>query len=238
MQKLFGLNFYDKSILELIKELELIIEKNRKVSIFTPNIDHIINLYSDIELFKKYSKSEYIIADGWPIVKIAKHKKRKIERITGVDLMDQLLTLADDKEYNIFMLGATDYTVNLAVQNIKKCYKNINLIEYNNGYFDNINDILDKINSSNINILFVGMGSPKQELLIRENFDKLNCNVMLGVGGAFKIYSKEASRAPKIIQDLGLEWLYRFLLEPRRLFKRYFLKYPKFIKLAIRELSA
>lgn len=235
MCELFGLAFYDGKLDCLIDDLEKEIESNKKVSVFTPNVDHIINNSNNFRIRKIYSQSEYIIADGWPLVAVGKLKKFDINRITGVDLMEKLLCLSNYKKYNIFFLGATDSTLRNLIQHIKEMYPNIGDISYNHGYFEDNEEVIKKINSKNNSILFVGMGNPKQEIWIRENFNRLNSNLILGVGGAFKIFSGEVSRAPKVIQKIGMEWFYRFLQEPRRLFPRYFIKYPKFIRLLISE---
>ena len=237
MNKLFELNFFYKGIKELTQELDKQIQNNNKVSVFTPNVDHIINNENN-ELAKNiYSKSEYIIADGWPLVAVAKLKKMEISRITGVDLMDELLKLADKNKYNVFFLGATEDTLVKLSNNVKIKFPNIKQISYHHGFFDNDEEVINKINESGNNILFVGMGNPKQEIWIRNNFDKLNSNIMLGIGGALKIFSEEVERAPQWIQKIGMEWFYRFLKEPNRLFSRYFIKYPKFIKILIKELK-
>lgn len=232
MVKIFNLDFYDKNLEDIKTELENDIDKNKKVRIYTPNVDHIINIKANDNVFEKYSKAEYIIADGWPVVATAKAKKTPIYKITGVDLMDELLKLANKKNLNIFFLGATDETLIKLSDNIRRDFNNINSINFNNGYFgekDN-DEIVKKINETNSNILFVGMGSPKQEIWITENIEKLNINIAIAIGGALKIYSEEIERAPKFIQKIGMEWFYRFMKEPTRLFSRYFVKYPKFIK--------
>ncbi|MGG5460738.1 WecB/TagA/CpsF family glycosyltransferase [Clostridium sp. B9] len=239
MVKIFGLNFYDKSLEDITSDLKKDIENNKSVRIYTPNVDHIINIKSDEGVFNKYSKAEYIIADGWPVVATAKAKKTPIHKITGVDLMDELLKISDEEELNIFFLGATDDTLLKLEKNIRRDFKGIKNITFNNGYFSESDNsrVIEKINESKSNILFVGMGSPKQEIWITDNIDKINVNIAIAIGGALKIYSEEIERAPKIVQKIGMEWFYRFLKEPTRLFSRYFVKYPKFIKHFVGELK-
>ncbi|XZJ82692.1 WecB/TagA/CpsF family glycosyltransferase [Clostridium perfringens] len=232
MSNLFGLNFFEGDKKFLIKN----ITEGKKSSIFTPNIDHIIKINQNSRIFNQYSKGDYIIADGWPIAMCGKLKKLKIQRITGVDLMDDLLEYANYNRKSIFFLGCEDRTLEILMLNIKEKYKNIDNIGFNNGFFEDDELVIEKINKNKTNILFVGMGCPKQETWIIKNREKLNCNIMIGVGGAFKIYSKEVKRAPKVVQYLGIEWFYRFLKEPRRLFRRYFIDYLKFIPLFLKEI--
>ena len=113
------------------QDIGMDIDENKKVRVYTPNVDHIINIKSNENVFLKYSKAEYIIADGWPVVATAKVKKTPIHKITGVDLMDELLKLADKKSLNIFFLGATDYTLKKLKFNIERDFNNINLINWN-----------------------------------------------------------------------------------------------------------
>lgn len=235
MSSLFGLNFYKKELSYLVNELEVRINNNGKASIFTPNVDHIINNSNNERVRELYSNSDYIIADGWPLVIVGKIKKINFKRITGVDLMDELLNLANENKYNLFFLGAEENTLEKLENNIREKYSNIGFISYHHGYFNDNEEVIEKINKTNNQILFVGMGNPKQEVWIRENFDKINCNLMLGVGGAFKIFSQEVSRAPRWVQRVGMEWFYRFCKEPKRLFSRYFIKYPRFIKILFKE---
>jgi N-acetylglucosaminyldiphosphoundecaprenol N-acetyl-beta-D-mannosaminyltransferase len=231
--------FYDESADALCKELDhILIEKDRKVSIFTPNVDHIITLESDTSVKQVYMNTEILTADGWPVVMVSKLKKNKVPKITGVDLMDGLLKISEVRRLSVFFLGGTECTLEHMAQNIGHDFKNIRKIGYHNGYFDENenNSIIELINSYMPDILFVGMGHPKQEKWVYENKDRLNASVILAVGGAFRIFSKEIKRAPLIVQKLGMEWFWRFIKEPKRLFYRYFVKYPKFIGIALREL--
>lgn len=235
MHKLFGLNFYDGNLNSLVECLNEDIKSGKKSAVFTPNIDHIINNFNDSKVNDVYSKGEYIIADGWPLVATAKLKGDSIYRITGVDLMEKLLELANDKNYSLYFLGATDETLDKLNVNIRKMYPNLKNIRLHNGFFKDDNEIIKDINKEKIDILFVGMGNPKQELWIKENFDLINANLMLAVGGAFNVFSGDVGRAPIWIQKIGMEWFYRFLKEPNRLFYRYFIKYPRFIKIFFKE---
>ena len=235
MYNLFGLNFYKGDLNSLLESLCNDIELGKKSAIFTPNIDHIINNFSDSKINDVYSKGEYIVADGWPLVATAKLKGQSIYRITGVDLVDKLLEVANENNYSLYFLGATDKTLDKLITNIKNIYPNIKNIRGHNGYFKDNIEVINDINKESVNILFVGTGNPKQELWIKENFDLINSNLMLAVGGAFNIFSGEIDRAPRWIQKVGMEWFYRFLKEPNRLFYRYFIKYPKFIKIFFKE---
>ncbi|EYE89477.1 N-acetyl-mannosamine transferase [Fervidicella metallireducens AeB] len=243
MKKLFGLNFYDKKLDELKLQLEkYLLNKNNETGcmcIFTPNVDHIITLYKREEVYNAYREAGLIIADGWPIEFISKLKGERVYQITGVDLMDSLLEVSDKHSLNIYCLGCQDETLKLMKENIMAKFKGIKNIAFHNGYFKEEEDaeILKDIKENKTDILFVGMGHPKQELWLHKYKNELKSCIALAVGGAFKIYSMEVKRAPMIIRRLKLEWFWRFLNEPARLFSRYFIRYPNFIKIALMELK-
>ncbi|MDB8567890.1 WecB/TagA/CpsF family glycosyltransferase [Turicibacter sanguinis] len=232
MNKLFNLSFYRDNEEKLIKD----IFESQNAIIFTPNIDHIIKISKDDTLFKQYSMADFIIADGWPLSFTGRLIGYRINRITGVDVMDRLLEKANKRNLNVFFLGAEEMTVNKLKRNIENKYLEIGNIGIHNGFFNDDEQVIKLINNNNTDILFVGMGCPKQEKWIMNNRDKIKCNIMIGIGGALKIYSEEVKRAPKYIQKLGLEWFYRFCKEPKRLFKRYFIEYLKFIPIFFNEL--
>lgn len=243
MKKLFGLKFYDKKLDELQKKLEEhLLNKNNETEslcIFTPNVDHIITVHKRKEVYEAYTKAGLLIADGWPLEFVSKLKGERVYQITGVDLMDSLLEISDRHSLNIYCLGSEDETLKLMKENLTAKFKGIKNIGLHNGYFKEEEDekILKEINDNKTDILFVGMGHPKQELWLHKHKDKLNSCIALAVGGAFKIYSKEVKRAPVLIRKFKLEWFWRFLNEPRRLFSRYFVRYPNFIKIALGELK-
>ena len=107
--------------------------------------------------------------------------------------------------------------VKAAKTNLQEKYKNIKIVGYENGFIKNNEDLIKKINDSGANIVFIAMGSPKQEKWIYENSAKIKANIFMGVGGTFDIVSDRLKRAPKWIRKMGIEWLYRMLKEPKRL---------------------
>jgi len=153
---------------------------------------------------------------------------KKISRITGIDLMLKLCEISQ-KKYNIFLLGAKPEIIGQTVLNLKKLFPEIIIKGFYHGYFSKSEekDIINLINRSNIDILFVGMNVPKQEEWIYNNLKNLNSKVVIGVGGSFDIISKKLKRAPLFLQNIGLEWLYRVIQQPFRI-KR-IKDLPKFI---------
>lgn len=175
-------------------------------------------------------KETLIIPDGIGVVLLLKILKKNItQKIAGIEIMEEVLKICDNNNLKIYFLGATKENLKLAIKNIQLKYQNIKVCGYNDGYFDNekVQDIVLDINRAKPDVLFVAMGSPRQEIFINKYIDELNCRLFMGVGGSFDLYAGQVKRAPKIMINLGLEWLYRVVNEPFRI-KR-LSSIPKFI---------
>ena len=160
------------------------------------------------------------------------------ERVSGIDLMESLVELSFNKGYKCYFLGATQEVVQKFVAIYKDKYSDDIIAGFRNGYFNEQeeNAYCRKISESGANILFVAITSPKKEIFLNKYKDQLkNVNFIMGVGGSFDVISGKIKRAPIFMQRIGLEWFYRFLQEPRRLWKRYLLGNMKFIWLVIKE---
>ena len=147
--------------------------------------------------------------------------------------MEMLCELSNEKKFKIFMYGAKPEIVKKAKENLEKKYPNINIVGYIDGYEKDNEKIVNMINESGADIMFVALGSPKQEFWINENKKKLNCKIYQGVGGSFDVFSGTIKRAPKWMQKCGLEWFYRLIKEPKRIVRQ--LGLFKFLVLALVE---
>jgi len=213
-----------------IKELYNILLNNsnkKPVFIVTPNVDFIVRADKDKNFKKIINNADYSLCDSAIVYFISSFLKKKLKsKITGYDAMELLLKQANLNNSKIFLLGSRDDILNDAGQNIIIKYNNIKIAGKQNGYFD-LNDsgnIVKEINRSSADYLFVGMGSPKQEIWVNKFKDKLNVKFVICVGGLFDIYSGKVKRAPQLFQNIGMEWFWRFLKEPRRLWRRYFIE--------------
>jgi N-acetylglucosaminyldiphosphoundecaprenol N-acetyl-beta-D-mannosaminyltransferase len=161
------------------------------------------------------------------------------ERVTGIDLMQRLVSLAHAKDYKIYLLGAKEEVVSKMVRTYSNTYSATLVAGSRNGYFkeDEEEEIAMEINMSRANMLFVAMSSPKKEIFLDKYRDLLkNVNLIMGVGGSFDVITGKTKRAPLWMQSSGLEWLYRFLQEPGRMWKRYLIGNTKFVLLVLSEL--
>lgn len=177
--------------------------------------------YKDKKLKNFFNSQKYQIPDGIGIIYASKLQKGKIRtRITGIDLMNLICEKSSDIHSPIFLYGSKDGISEKAKKELEKEYAGINIVGFCSGY-ENENIVIEKINKSNASILFVGLGSPKQEEFIIKNMDKLNnIKLVMPVGGSFDVISKTLKRAPNWIIKSNLEWLYRLFQEPKRFFRQ------------------
>lgn len=223
--KFLDYNLDNLSLNETIDRIISIIDSGRKCHHVVLNASKIVLMKKDIYLANIINSCDLINADGVAILVASMLFGNKIkERITGIDLMSRLLDVSEIKGYRIYLLGAEEVVISSVVKEIKKKYKELEIVGYRNGFFrdDEELSIVNEINNSKPHILFVGISSPKKEYFLYKYKDKLNVPFCMGVGGSFDIFAGKYKRAPNWMQKIGFEWVYRFVQEPRRMFKRYF----------------
>ena len=203
---------------QLMKQIEEDIQQNQKVRIVAINPEKIMMAEQDPSLRQLLNESTYQIPDGIGVSIASKLSGGNVRgRVTGIGMMENLLTLANNKQLKIFMYGATPETVQQAAQNIKERFPNLIVAGTLDGYVKDIQQIVTAINEVQPHILFVALGSPKQELFIKNNMEQLNVNVFQGVGGSFDVFSGHVKRAPELFLKTGTEWLYRLIKQPSRI---------------------
>ena len=217
---------------KLKKSIENDIKNNKKSFIVAINSEKILKDIDNQELKELLNTATYQIPDGYGVIVASKITKGNIKsRVTGIDCMEMLCKLSHEKQYKIFMYGAKKEIVEKTKEEIIKKYPNIKIVGLIDGYEQNQEKIIKTINKSKADIIFVALGSPKQELWITQNMDKLCPKIYQGVGGSFDVFSGKVKRAPKWMQNHGLEWLYRLIKEPKRIFRQ--IKLIKFLILLI-----
>ena len=223
---------------EAINEIDRLINSGKFNYVVTPNVDHIVKLEKDSEFAEVYANADLVLTDGKPLIWISKWLKTPIkEKISGSDLFPKICELAADKGYKMFFLGAAEGVAAKAAENLQNKYAGLNIVGTYSPSFgfekkeEEIANIVSMINSAEPDILIVGVGAPKQEKFIYHHLSELKVPVSLGLGASLDFEAGNVKRAPKWMSNHGLEWLYRFFKEPRRLFKRYFVDDIKIIKL-------
>jgi N-acetylglucosaminyldiphosphoundecaprenol N-acetyl-beta-D-mannosaminyltransferase len=224
---------------ETLEAIDLLIQQNRNAYVVTPNADHIVQLERGGELCDVYKNADLILADGKPLLWISKWYGTPIkEKISGSDLFPKLCEMASEKGYTMFFLGAAEGVAAKAAENLMQRYAELKVVGTYSpplGFEQNteeMNKIEEIIKEANPHILIVGLGCPKQELFIFHNREKLGVPISLGLGASLDFEAGNIKRAPKWMSEHGLEWLYRFFKEPKRMFKRYFIDDMKIFRLA------
>ena len=166
---------------------------------------------------KIINREEFNIPDGNGIVLVSKLKSESVKKsIPGIDMLNDICYYSVNNKYSIYLYGTTKDNVSDAKKELEKKYKGINIVGYSDG-FGNYKDVLKDINKCNPDILFVALGSPKQEKFIIDNQKELSSvKIIMPVGGSFDVISGNIRRAPKIIRKIKMEWLYRMIKEPKR----------------------
>jgi len=188
------------------------------------------------ELFEAVSDCSLGIPDGVGIVIASKLKRGNIkERVTGIDFMLKLVAMSANAGFSVFLLGAAPNVAEAAVKKLKEKYPGISVAGTHHGFFKENEEvsIAHIIRDSGADIVFVGLGSPRQELFIRKWGETTNAKVLMTVGGSFDVISGNLTRAPEIWQRLSVEWLYRALKQPERAMR--LLKLPLFLALVMWE---
>ena len=218
---------------QLHEKIIYYINMNKKVTIGNLNINAANIAYSNPWYAKFLDKCPIIFCDGKGIQLAALLLRKKIPpQITYHSWIWDLLFLVNKKNLSIFFLGSDNIVISKAITVVKKKLKNIKIMGYH-GFFNKKNhendEVINIINNFTPDIIIVGFGMPLQERWILDNISKLNVKVILNGGAYLEWLSGVQKQAPKWITKIGMEWFYRFLKEPKRLFKRYIIGNPLFI---------
>ncbi len=188
------------------------------------NANKVAMVHKDPEMGALLERADYVLADGQPMLPLARLLGQNIpERIDGIGLMRKLLELADREHFSVYFLGAKQEIVETCVQKVAEEFPGVRMAGFRNGYFktQDIPEIAAAVRAAAPDFLFLGMGSPVKEKLADEWRDAFGARVIQGVGGSFDVMAGLVKRAPVWMQRMGVEWLYRVIQEPRRMFWRY-----------------
>lgn len=201
------------------------------------NAAKLVSASHDQELVDKFATATLVTADGQSLVWASKLLGAPLpERVAGIDLMDRLVDASVEKGYRIYLLGATDSVVRQV--RWRFLARGANVVGFHNGFWrrEELTDqqMADRIALTNPDIVFVGVPSPLKEDFVFAHKDRTGAGICVGVGGSFDVVAGITSRAPKVIQKIGMEWFWRLAQEPRRMFKRYLVGNSKFVWLVVR----
>lgn len=223
---------------ETMAIVEQAMRSRRRLQHVVVNVAKLVNMRKDRDLYSDVNGSDLINIDGMGVVWGARLCGHKVpERVSGVDIMENLLKLCEEKGFRPYFFGAKQDVLERAISNIRREYPRIDIAGCRNGYFkpEEEEQIIRDIAASNADCLFIAISSPTKERLLSQYKDIINVPFLMGVGGSIDIKAGITKRAPDWMQRWGLEWFYRFAQEPRRMFKRYFTTNSHYAWLLLRE---
>ncbi len=197
----------------------------------TVNVAILMMMRADARLQQFVDRAALVVADGQPLIWCAPWLGGALpERVTGLHLVDAICERAARESKRVYLLGATEEVVTKAAQRLRARFANLQL-ECADGYFakDEAPARADHIRAKGAEILFVGMGVPRQENFLEEQWDRLGVGMAIGVGGSFDVVAGLRRGAPRWVEKIGMEWLFRLIQEPRRLFRRYLVTNSQFV---------
>lgn len=201
------------------------------------NAAKLVAMRSDPELRQVVEACELVTADGQAVVWASRLLGDPLPgRVAGIDLMHELFALAERQSYSVYILGARAEVLACAVERIREAHPKLEIAGFRDGYFPPSEDrpVAEEIAACSPDMLFVAISSPRKEHFLGSYREVLNVPFVMGVGGAIDVVAGLTRRAPRLMQRLGLEWLYRLLQEPRRLFRRYLTTNIAFLVLTAR----
>ncbi len=226
---------YNNFVTDLLK----LSEKQDSSYVCVSNVHMTIEAYDDNNFLNIVNNADIATPDGMPLVKAMKYLYGiNQDRVAGMDLMPSLMKECEIENKSIFLYGSTDKVLEKIISKAKQDFPRLQIKTYAPPFrdlsLDEKKNIIDTINMQGYDFVFVALGCPKQEKWMAEHKNIIQ-SCMIGLGGAFEVYSEVKSRAPKWIQDYSLEWLYRLVQDPKRLWKRYLYTNNMFIFLLLKQ---
>lgn len=235
---LFNITFSNTTMKNAIKVLSTELDEAKTTrGVFFVNADCLNRTFSDPTYKQTLQQADHIFPDGIGLVIAGKMLSKPLkENVNGTDMLPYICEMAKKKNKSIFLLGGKPGVAETMQQQLEKSM-GVTVAGCHHGYFNHqleSDPIVKKINSSGADILLVAFGAPLQEKWIAAHLDQLNPKIAMGVGGLFDFYSKKIKRAPRWLRELGLEWVYRILQEPGRMWQRYVIGNPLFLSRVIK----
>jgi len=220
--------------MEIIQKVRHAIKENLKTHIIAINANKFYQVRKDALLAHILKNAELVIPEYAFIWASRVIGKPLVEHIGGIMLMRSLLEASQENDFSFFLLGAKRDVIKKTVENIRERYAHANIAGWHHGYFDDEVEIIEKINSTNANIIFVALGVPKQEYFINRNRHKINAPIMMGVGGSFDVFAGIRRETPSCLRH-GFEWVFRMVQDPKNLCRRYITTNPYFVAQVLKQ---
>lgn len=236
--EMMGCRIDNLSMEETLQAIEGFIKSGNPHQHVVVNVDKLVKASRDAELRRIINGCALINADGMPVVWASRLLGKPLkERVAGVDLFEALMQRSAAKAWRVFLLGAQEEVVLGVKQAYERKFPGFTIAGYRNGYWRPEEEVgvVEQIKAARADILFVAISSPKKEQFLGQYQAEMKIPFAMGVGGTFDVAVGKVKRAPVWMQKSGLEWFYRFLQEPRRMFRRYFVDDMAFFWLLLKE---
>lgn len=234
-----GAPMHPWTMAETISEIEARLDRNQFTQHVVVNVAKLVHMRDDPQLRESVESCDIINIDGTGVVWGGRFLGFDIpERVAGIDLFIELIELSVRLGIGIYLLGAREEVVEKTVKELKLQYPQLVISGYHHGYFwEQEETIVNSIRASGAKLLFVAITSPKKENFISKWREQLGVTFVMGVGGTFDVVAGVVKRAPIWMQSAGLEWLYRVIQEPKRMWKRYLVTNSRFAGLLLKEMA-
>ena len=236
--EMMGCQIDNLSMEETLGRVEQFIASGQPHQHVVVNVDKLVKASRDAELRQIINDCALINVDGMPVVWASRLLGKPLKaRVAGVDLFEALMQRASAKNWRVFLLGAREEVVSGVKSIYETKYPGLVVAGYRNGYWkaDEEAAVVEQVKAAQADLLFVAISSPKKEQFLGQYQAEMKIPFAMGVGGTFDVAVGRVKRAPLWMQNNGLEWFYRFLQEPRRMFKRYFVDDMAFFWLLVKE---
>lgn len=231
---MLGVKIHRLTMGEALEKIEEYVASDSGHIIVTADASGIVTAQNDEEFRQIVNNADMITPDSTGIMLAAKwFGKPLAEKVSGVDLAQEICRRAVKKGWLVFLFGAAPGVADLAAEELKRRFPGLNIAGTHNGYFQDDEEIVSQIRDSGAQILFVALGIPKQEKWIHANLDWIGVRVAIGVGGSFDVFSGKVRRAPEWMRKHGLEWAHRLIMNPRKIGKVATL--PRFMLMVAKE---
>ena len=215
-----GIEFDNIDIVEAVERAMRLMDEHCHAYVVTPNPEIVLESRKNKGLSAAVRSADMVLPDGVGVIYASHILGTPIKnRIPGIDFASALLARMSESEKKVFLLGAKPGVAELAAQRLTERYPGLLVCGVNDGFFDQADNefLVEKINSAAPDLVMVCLGSPKQEIWMKNNAQQLDVGLMIGLGGALDVYAGVVERAPRRWRSMGLEWLYRLIKEPKRI---------------------
>jgi N-acetylglucosaminyldiphosphoundecaprenol N-acetyl-beta-D-mannosaminyltransferase len=228
-----------------IQAIDSLVAAKEGGAVFTPNVDHVVEFEQNERLREAYTSADLSLVDGMPVLWASRFLGVPLpEKISGSDLVEPLMLHAATRQWRVFLLGGGDGVAELAAAKLAVRMPGLVVVGTLAPRIDmrepkaSRRQVVEAIAAARPDIVLVALGAPKQELFIHESRADLAPAVLLGLGASLDFIAGTLSRAPAWVSGAGLEWLYRLAREPRRLWRRYLVRDPRFFFIVLSEWRA